>query len=776
MNKIPFSKGWSFSLNGAPAVQVDLPHDFSIHQERRADAPSGADGGYFPGGYGVYEKTLVPTPGKKYFFLCDGAFGMTEVIVNENFAVINRYGYNGFYAELTDFLRYDKENILTVRVNNKWQPNARWYTGSGLYRDAWLCEAPASYVDPYGLFFSTSEVFEGDGRMTGEVRFFADRRGEGELLYEIFEDGSDTPVSTFRRYVWANAGENRYRTQFEIRNAKIWDLDSPNLYRARVTLTLNGDADSAETLFGVRTVYADRERGFFLNGRSLKIRGGCIHHDHGPIGAAAYADAEYRRVAKLKAAGFNTVRTTHNPQSTLFYEACDRLGMLVIDELYDYWNDGKRADDFHYFFEDHYLSDLDLIVRRDRNHPSVVMWSTGNEIPEKGGLSNGYRIAAELADAIRSLDSTRPVTHALCGFWDKREWAKREGETNGYGADRLDFWADRTKITADTLEIAGCNYMEDRVDRDLIRFPERLILITESFPIRSYGTVKQVDRTPRLLGDCVWTAWDYFGETSIGHVKYDGSEPHGLLSYPNHISDCGDFDVCGFRKPQSYYREIAFGRRTDPYITVRTPERFGWPYKISAWGFYDGIPSWDWTEHEGDPIEVYVFAEADEVILELNGTEVGRMARTENAVYLFSTVYHSGTLTAKAVNGGKITGEWSLATAKAPAKLSLTAEPTYSPDGVTSQDGNLIYVDLDVLDKDGALCTRADHEVRFTVEGAALLGVGTGKVDSEEMYTADHRHAYLGHALAILLRDANGAAVTVRAESDGLASAELVIE
>ena len=776
MKKIPFSKAWQFSLNGATARQVDLPHDFSVCQPRRADAPAGADGGYFPGGYGVYEKTFTATPGKKYFFLCDGAFGMTEVIVNENFALINRYGYNGFYAELTEYLRYDKENLLTVRVNNKWQPNARWYTGSGLYRDGWLCEAPASYIDPYGLFFSTSEVFEGDARMTGEVRFHADRRGEGELLYEIFEEGSSTPVTAFRRYVWANQGENRYTTRFEIRDAKLWDLDTPNLYRAKVTFTLRGDTDTAETLFGVRTVYADRAKGFFLNGRSLKIRGGCLHHDHGPLGAAAYADAEYRRVAKLKAAGFNTVRTSHNPQSTLFYEACDRLGMLVIDELYDYWNDGKRADDFHYFFEDHYLSDLDLIVRRDRNHPSVVMWSTGNEIPEKGGLSDGYRIATELADAIRALDPSRPVTHGLCGFWDKREWAQREGETNHYGADRLDFWADKTKITADTLEIAGCNYMEDRVDRDLIRFPERLILVTESFPIRSYSTVKQVDRTPRLLGDCVWTAWDYFGETSIGHVKYDGSQPHGLLTYPNHISDCGDFDVCGFRKPQSYYREIAFGRRTDPYMTVRHPDRFGQPYQISAWGFYDGIPSWDWQSYEDAPIEVYVFAEADEVRLLLNGEEVGRMARTENAVYLFSTTYRSGTLTAQAVIDGKVAGEWSLSTAKEPYQLRLTAEPSHTPKAAEKVDGDLIYVDLDVLDEDGALCTQADNEIRFTVEGATLLGVGTGKVDSEEIYVTDHRRAYLGRGLAVLLRHSKEKKVILRGESEGLAACELVIE
>ncbi|MBO5110771.1 MAG: DUF4982 domain-containing protein [Clostridia bacterium] len=767
MKKTRFNQGWDFVLNGAYKGKVDLPHDFSIDQPRSADAPSGPDGGYFPGGYGEYNKILTAAPAKRTSLLFDGSFGVTEVYVNDNLVTINRYGYNGFEADLSEYLVDGAENRLNVRVNNKWQPNARWYTGSGLYRDVYLCESTSSYIDPYGLFFWTNEVVEDTARMSAEVVYHAAKKGAGELRYEIFKDGTDTPVHTFTRYIWAEAGKNRYATRFELDKPEIWDLDTPNLYSAKVTLTLHGETDTDETAFGVRTVYADRRRGFILNGRELKIRGACVHHDHGPIGACVYPEAEFRRVAKLKAVGFNTIRCTHNPQSSLFYEACDRLGMLVIDELYDYWNDGKRPDDFHLFFGDHYLEYLDTIVRRDRPHPSIVMWSTGNEIPEKGGLSDGYGIASRLAEGIRALDTSRPVTHALCGFWDKPAWAKQETATNHYGADRLDFWSDKTKVTADTLDIAGCNYMEDRVENDLIRFPDRLILITESFAIRSYDTVKRVDRTPRMLGDCVWTAWDYFGETSIGHVRYDGQEPHGLLTYPNHIADCGDIDICGFRKPQSFYREIAFGKRTDPYITVRSPERYDQPYKISGWGFYDGIPSWTW-EKEGAPIEVYVFAEADEVVLECNGKEAGRMARTENAVYLFKTEYHAGTLTAKSYVEGKLTGQWSLVTTAEPAKLALTAEPNYAP----AAEERLIYVDVDVLDRNGALCDRAEKLVTFTCQGAEILAVGTGKVDNEEMYVGNTRTTYLGHALVVLQAKGTGA-ITLRAEAEGLEAAEL---
>ena len=768
MKKIRLHENWDFVLNGAYQGKVDLPHDFSIRQPRSASAPSGPDGGYFPGGFGEYNRILAPNPGRRTGLLFDGSFGVTEVFINDNVAAINRYGYNGFFVDLTEYLTED-ENRLNVRVNNKWQPNARWYTGSGLYRDVYLCDSAYSYIDPYGVFVDTNEIVDGVARMTALVDYHVEKKGTGELLYEIFEDGAVAPVHTFRRYVWAEAGKNTYSTRFELDDPKVWDLDTPNLYRVKVTLTFGGETDTDEAIFGVRTVYADRKRGFMLNGRVLKIRGACVHHDHGPIGACVYPEAEYRRVAKLKEAGFNAIRCTHNPQSSMFYEACDRLGMMVIDELYDYWNDGKRADDFHLFFGDHYLEYLDDIVRRDRIHPSIVMWSTGNEIPEKGGLSDGYGIASRLAEGIRALDGNRPITHALCGFWDKSAWAKKENETKHYGADQLDFWADKTKVTADTLDIAGCNYMEDRVDPDLIRFPDRLILITESFPIRSYSTVKQVDRTPRMLGDCVWTAWDYFGETSIGHVRYDGQEPHGLLTYPNHIADCGDIDVCGFRKPQSYYREIAFGGRTDPYITVRNPDRFDQPYKISGWGFYDGIPSWTW-EKEGAPIEVYVFAEADEVVLLLNGEEVGRMARTENAVYLFKTEYHAGTLTAKSYVDGKETGAWSLATAGEPAKLALTSEGTYAP----IYDEKLIYVDVDVLDEKGLLCDRAEKLVRFACDGAEILAVGTGKVDNEEMYVGNTRTTYLGRALVVLKAKGEGK-ITLRAEADGLAPAEIIL-
>ncbi|MBR2297185.1 MAG: hypothetical protein IKA43_07260, partial [Clostridia bacterium] len=268
------------------------------------------------------------------------------------------------------------------------------------------------------------------------------------------------------------------------------------------------------------------------------------------------------------------------------YDACDRLGMLVIDELFDYWTQGKQADDFHAFFEDNYEMWIDLIVRRNRCHPSIIMWSTGNEIPQKTGRGNGYQIAKSIADNIRSLDTSRPLTHALCSLWDNREEYELELKTNSYPAEKMDIWAERTAPTADTVDAIGYNYLEYRIERDLVRFPQRIIINTETFPICAYSTIKQQLKNPRILGDFVWTAWDYFGETGIGHVDYmTQGEGFRLLEHPYHIANCGDVDICGIRKPQSYYREISWELRTEPYIAPRHPKNAGAPHFPSAWGF-----------------------------------------------------------------------------------------------------------------------------------------------------------------------------------------------
>ncbi len=775
MKKLNFNKGWLFSLNSGEKSQVDLPHDFSIIQKRSATSSARSSGGYFLDGYGEYEKTFKARKNKKYILIFDGVFGIAEIFVNDQIAYTNKYPYNSFFIDITEYLRYDRENIISVRVNNKAQPNARWYTGSGLYRDVYLCECSSSYIHPYGVHITTDELNEKTAHLTAEIPYVSGKKAQGELTLQIFEDGKRAPVYTVKKCIVADEGENKYTLKLAINSPKIWDVDAPNMYSVRTTLELDGVKDTDVSVFGIRTIRFDTENGLLINGRSVKLRGGCVHHDHGPIGAASYPEAEYRRIARLKAAGFNSIRLSHNPQSPHLYDACDRLGILVIDELFDYWTQGKQTDDFHPFFEGNYKKWVDLIVRRNRCHPSIIMWSTGNEIPQKTGRGNGYFIARNIADAIRSLDTSRPLTHALCSLWDNSEEFALENETKHLPATEMDCFAARTAPTADTVDIVGYNYLEYRIDKDLIRFPQRLIINTETFPICAYSTIKQQLANPRILGDYVWTAWDYFGETGIGHVDYmTQGEGFRLLDYPYHIANCGDIDICGVRKPQSYYREIAWELRAEPYIAPRHPKNTGIPHFPSAWGFYECEHSWCYPEYEGKDIEIYVFGECDKMELWINGTLIDTLDRTDNGVYLFKTQYHSGKVVARAILGDKIY-ESALKTEGAPQKIALLPEKSYFTRSTKRPDTQIIYVNVEIQDENGALCTQQAPIIAYEAQGADIIGVASGDLTTEELYTAPTHTAYKGRSVVVLRRHGNQK-ITLTATSRALDSSKIIID
>ena len=775
MKKVNFNKGWKFVLNDGldwdAKIEkwdevVDLPHDFSIIQKRRPDSPTAAHGGYFQGGVGKYQKSFRAKKGKKYFIVCDGAFGVTDLFINANEAYLNQYGYNTFFVEITDYLRYDRENEVLFRVNNNSQPNSRWYSGAGLYRDVFLCECDGAYIHPYGTFVRTENVFGKTAYMCAEVSIYADKNQEGIVDFQVYQDKKRYPVAEFRKHVALRTGENKVFAKFQIENVRMWDIDTPNMYRIVTKTDVEGARDSDESVFGVRIVNVDSQRGFMLNGKSVKLRGGCIHHDQGALGTAVYRETEYRRVARLKAAGFNAVRMSHNPQSPYFYEACDRLGMLVMDELFDCWTEGKKENDVHFYFKDNWERWTDFIVRRNRCHPSIVMWSTGNEIPQKTGRGGGYYIAADIANKIRSLDTSRPITHALCSLWDNREEYELEQAENSFGADVLDCFARKTAPTADTCDIIGYNYLEYRLEKDLIRFPNRVIINTETFPLCAYTTIKQLLGNPRIAGDFVWTAWDYFGETGIGHVEYGEKKGDFMLTYPYHIADCGDIDMLGNRKPQSYYREIAWELRRDPYIAVRHPKVCHMPYHMSGWGFYDCAHSWCFEGYEGTECEAYVFADCDEVTLELNGKEVGCAQRNENGVYRFNLPYQKGTLTARAYVGGKEIGKSQLATEGKAEKIALIKEKSYT-------GGEIIYVDAEVQDKNGNLCTQAAVDVSYSVTGGKILGTISGNLTTDHLYNTSDCTTEKGKTLIVVKKTEKTATVTAKAEGFPVAIVEI---
>lgn len=771
MKKINFNKSWLFSLNDGDKSEISLPHDFSICQPRNPENKSNKHGGFFSGGVGTYEKTFKAKKNKKYFFMCDGSFGLTEIYINANSVFINKYPYNTFYIELTDFLRYDKDNEIKIVVDNTHQPNARWYTGAGIYRDTYLLECGDTYFSPLGLFVKTESIQNDTAYMSVECDVFSDKKGEGVLEFEVFEDGKKSPVATFNKYYYAEQGKNTIITKFQIDSPKIWNTDTPNMYSIKAKLNFDEITDTDESVFGIRTVYIDSKKGFILNGKSIKLRGGCVHHDQGAVGSCTYAEVEYRRIAKLKEAGFNALRCSHNPQSQHFYDACDRLGILVMDELFDYWTEGKQLNDYHSYFHDNYEKWIELIVKRNRVHPSVVMYSTGNEIPQKAGRGYGYRIARSIADNIKKYDTSRPLSHALCSLWDNSEAYEIEKAEQDFPSSKMDYFARKTSITADTVDIVGYNYLEYRLEKDLERFPNRVILNTETFPKCAYTTINQLKNNPRIAGDFVWTAYDYFGETAIGHVEHtDKEEGPFMLDYPYHIADCGDIDIIGVRKPQSYYREIAWDLRKEPYIAPRPAKYAGVKYRISGWGFYECESSWNYEGCEGKHIEVYVFAECDEIILYVNGKEVGRQSRTDNGVYLFSTIYERGEISATAILDGKKYIS-KITTEGKPSKIALVKEKSYLTKHTKKPDDNIVFVSVEIQDENGKLCTQDDRFISYKANGAEILGVASGNLTTEAIYSEPNKEVYRGRALVVLKKLQKNA--TLIASSVGMADAEI---
>lgn len=533
---------------------------------------------------------------------------------------------------------------------------------------------------------------------------------------------------------------------------RLWSPDTPTLYRLVSTVTVGGRVvDEVKTTFGIRSVSVDAQKGFLLNGRPLKLRGGCVHHDNGPLGSAAFDRAEERRVELLKAAGFNAVRTSHNPPSEAFLDACDRLGMLVMDEAFDAWARGKNPQDYGRFFEANWRTDIRAMVERDRNHPGVVMWSIGNEIPEQASTEGNAR-AKILAEFVRSLDDTRPVTLAAnAGPSDARD---------GYFA---------------ALDIAGYNYQPGGYEREHERFPARIMQGTESFPKAAFDAWMPVKDHPYVVGDFVWTALDYLGEAGIGRVMYPGESTGFVGEYPWTVAGCGDIDLIGVRKPQSFYRGVLW--RTGPSVTAfvdAVPE--GGPnYAVSSWGWPDERASWTWPGTEGKNRTVRVYARTPKVRLLLNGRDLGIKDTTRATRYTatYTVTYEPGELTAVGLDeSGREAERWTLQTAGPPATLRLIPDrKTIRADG---QD--LCYVMAEVRDAKGNLCPNAADLVHFSLTGPGqVAAVGNGDPQSVESFQQPQRRAFGGRCLVILKASAKAGVLRVTASANGLPTATAAI-
>ncbi|GHO64115.1 beta-galactosidase [Ktedonobacter sp. SOSP1-52] len=625
MIRILFNDGWEYAEGGTvfgmlltPTQPVTLPHDASIERPRKADHPSRAGGAYAWNGVLTYRKRFLTPPdwqGQCIQLEFEGVMGYTEVTLNGHLLVLHPYGYTSFLVDLTPYLHDATENELLVTVNNSAQPNSRWYTGTGIYRHVWLLQGGALHIPAWGVFVTTPQVDSTRSivavetaitNTTGASAMAVLRSTITDPVGEIVAQG-EIAVAT-RANDMATAHQ-----QLAITDAQLWSVETPHLYSLSSEVVLDGTViDRATTTFGIRSLTVDPIDGFRLNGVPLKLKGGCVHHDHGPLGAASYDHAEERKVALMKAAGFNALRSAHNPPAPALLDACDRLGMLVIDESFDMWRIGKTTNDYHLYFEQWWQRDTEAMVQRDRNHPSVIMWSIGNEIGESTRESDSAAWSQRQSDFVRMLDPTRPVLQALpILFAEIMMQATTQGPEQAYAlivnppapTSDTDRWGPLTEAFAAPLDVVGYNYMPHRYDYDQQRFPSRVICGTESFPHQAFAVWEATVRSPHVIGDFVWVAVDYLGESGIGQVAIDQSLTGLEAPYPYHLANCGDFDICGVKRPQSYYRDILWGVRTVPYIAVLAPQHVGKTIQFGPWGWEPVIVSWSFPARKASAPE-----------------------------------------------------------------------------------------------------------------------------------------------------------------------------
>ena len=754
MKKISFNQNWT--CNGTP---VRLPHDAQI-LEKRNPAVSDGGHGYFPGGIYTYEKTFTaPTEweGKKVLVEFEGVYKNSTVSLNGNVVGGHKYGYTTFTVELTG-LNYGGENTLTVVADNSKLPNSRWYTGSGIYRPVWLYVGDAAHIAYQGVKITTLSINPAVIRV--------ETKATADVSVEILD--SDTVIATGSGAV----------CEITVPNAKLWSAETPNLYTARVSCS----SDVVEEKFGIRKI-SWSNKGLFINGKETLLRGGCVHHDSGILGAATYDESEWRRVRILKEAGFNAIRAAHNPCSRATLEACDHYGMYMMDETFDMWYNRKTKNDYGLDFEENWAEDTAAMVRRDYNHPSVILYSIGNEVAEPCE-AKGIEYGKKQIDLIHSLDATRPVTCGLNlmiigraakgqGIYqdvDKNQEdikkANKASDTNPQNASLMfnimvsfvgtgmNKGGNSPKVDAlatpiiDALDISGYNYGSGRYPLEEKQHPERIIFGSETFPQDIYKNWEMVKKYPYVLGDFMWTSWDYLGEAGIGAWSYTGGMPFNR-PYPWVLAGAGVIDICGTPDGSCRYASTVWGLEKAPRIAVKPVNHPGVRVSKSVWRGTNAIESWAWSGCEGNKAEVEVYSDAHAVELLVNGKSLGKK-KVKECKAIFKTKYVSGKIEAVAYDaGGRELLRGTLESAT--GKISICVEP----EKTVAAAGEVVYVPVTLKGENGVVEANADKKLTVSVEGGELLGFGSANPCTEEQYHTGSFTTYYGRALAIVRVQSN---------------------
>lgn len=736
---------WRFALGAqSDAVQptfddaawrlVDVPHDWSIEGEYDKNNPTGRGGGYLPSGEGWYRKSFrldKQDKGKKVFIEFDGVMANSEVYINGKLLGIWPYGYTSFIYEMTDHLNFDgKDNVLTVRANNTPQPASRWYTGAGIYRHVRMYVKNPVHVDHWGVFVTTPEVSKSAATVlaTTKINNTSAKASKVVLQTSVLDAQGKVVGATESTVQLAANSSEQVEQSIAVSQPQLWDTKNPTLYQLQTrVVSAKTVIDQAQTDFGIRSIHFDAAKGFLLNGEQLKLYGVCIHHDGGGVGAAVPAGVWEYRFNRLKEAGINAIRTAHNPMSPEFYDLCDRMGLLVMNESFDTWNYAKNPHDYHLYFNDWWERDTRAMVMRDRNHPSVVIYSVGNEIRDRLNDEAGFKKYKQQQDLIHQLDPTRPVTMALF-------------RPNSSGVYNNGF--------ADSMDVVGQNYRPRELMAAHQQNPGRKVLGTENIhDLETYLALRDNDF---MAGQFLWPGIDYLGESLWPKIAYDA----------------GLFDKAGGWKRNGLLRRAWWS--SEPNVAVvRKSDNSGAGEWVHDWSPVDPLTY--------DEAALEIYTNADEVELFLNGESIEIFERPDDHAPITTTInFHKGELRAEARTNGVVVATDVHRTAAKPHKLVLT--PLKST--LVNDREDVVYVKASVVDENGVTCPNTEFAVTFAVEGAGVLrATDNGNSFSHEQNLTNHRNTFQGECYAIVMANQNSGKVTVTASAEGLgsASAEIMV-
>lgn len=798
MLRTNFNKNWTFKNLSRDGIEqiVNLPHDAMQTEKRIPKMKNGSATGYYPGGKYMYTKTLFGEEdylGKTVLLEFEGIYMKSRILLNNEEIGGWVYGYTDFIVDLTGRLRIGQDNEINVIVDNSQTPNSRWYSGSGIYRNVNLLLGNRSFIRPNGVKIITRSVKPA----VLQVDIEAVNAHNMEITTEIIRDGKVVAVA-----VGANC-------QIQVPDVLLWDAENPNLYDVRIQLLDHGKPiDEAHERIGIRKLEWNPQNGLVINGNMVKLRGGCIHNDNGPLGAATFSKSEFRRIKILKEAGFNAIRCAHNPASRALLDACDELGMYVMEESFDSWFAKKSDYDYTLYFYDNWAKDLEAMVRKDYNHPSVIMYAIGNEIMESS-LTEGIKYTKDMVEFCHRLDDSRPVINCVnllgnvlmskgMSALNKTQTSKDDvvdpyrevADSKASGSAFVNMMitlmpflnkhlanpkrsAKATEGTFAEVDIAGYNYGSHTYSKHLEQYPDRIIVGSETFPQDIADNWNLVSKDSRIIGDFMWTAWDYLGEAGVGYPLYGVKRGAFSKPYPVVSGGCGAIDMTGFIDTPAYNAAIVWGVYQKPYIGVRPLNHAGEKYFFGQWRGTDAVNSWSWTGMAGRQAEIEVYSIGKSLELFQDGRSLGRKPLT-NFLAKYTTVYQPGTLMAVSYDeDDKEIGRSILQSAGNETILTVIAE-----DQSIKADGeDLAYINVAITDKNGIVKMLTDHQVKIRVEGAGhLAAVGSGNPATTEDFTGDKYTTYNGRMIAIVRSSGQLGKITVTAEVDGLPSQSIFIE